>query len=116
MFMNRRTVHRGVAALGAVAALVGTAAPALADDPPPNCTAADLAGVLTGVSASMTAYLYSHPDVNDFYTSLKGKPRDEQRAAVQAYFDANPQEAAEVRAIRAPSVEFRDRCDVELPD
>jgi heme-binding protein len=114
--MNRRTLRHGLAVIGAVAALVGTAAPAAADDPAPNCTAADLAGVLTGVSASMTAYLFSHPDVNDFYTSLKGKSRDEQREAVQAYFDANPQTAAEVRAIRAPSVEFRDRCDAELPE
>ena len=111
-----RGLVRGVAALG-VAVSLATAAPAAADEPPPpNCTAADLAGVLTGVSASMTAYLFSHPDVNDFYTSLKGKSRDEQRQAVQTYFDANPQTAAEVRAIRAPSVEFRDRCDAELPE
>ena len=110
--MNRGTVRRGIAALGAATALVATAAPAAADDPAPNCTAADLAGVLTGVSAAVSAYLYTHPDVNDFYTGLKGMPRDEQREAVQAYFDANPQAEADLRGIRAPATEFRERCDL----
>ena len=50
------------------------AAPAWAD--PPNCTAADLAGVAAGVSAATSAYLFTHPDVNDFVTGLKGQPRD----------------------------------------
>ncbi|OBA88485.1 hypothetical protein A5662_25160 [Mycobacteriaceae bacterium 1482268.1] len=105
---------RGIAAFGAVAALV-TAVPANAEPAPPNCSAADLAGVMTGVSAAMSTYLFSHPDVNAFFTDLKGKPRDEQRQAVQDYIDANPQVGADLRGIRAPALEFRDRCDVELP-
>ena len=115
MSFNRCLV-RAAAALGAVVSLA-TAAPAAADEPPPpNCTAGDLAGVMTGVSAGMSAYLLTHPDVNAFFTDLKGKPRDEQRQAVQDYIDANPQVGADLRGIRAPSVEFRDRCDVELPE
>jgi len=43
------------------ATLVGTATPAAAD--PPNCTAADLAGVMSGVSAGTSSYLFTHPDV-----------------------------------------------------
>ncbi len=116
-FKQRRLVC-GASALAA-AALLATAAPAAADDPPPppppNCTAADLAGVLTGVSAAMSAYLFSHPDVNAFFTDLKGLPRDQQRQHLQDYLNANPQVEAEVRAIRQPSLDFRDRCDVELP-
>jgi hemophore-related protein len=113
--LNQR-LARGVAVLGAVVSLA-TAAPAAADEPaPPNCTAGDFAGVMTGVSAAMSAYLLTHPDVNAFFTDLKGKPRDEQRQAVQDYIDANPQVGAELRGIRAPAVEFRDRCDVELPE
>ena len=49
---------------------------------PPNCTAADLAGVASGVSASTSAYLFTHPDVNWFFTSLEGLPRDEVRDEV----------------------------------
>lgn len=115
MATKQRRLMSGVAALGA-AVLLATAAPAAADDPaPPNCTAADLAGVLTGVSAAMSAYLFTHPDVNMFFTDLKGLPRDEQRQHLQDYLNANPQVEAEVRGIRQPSMDFRDRCDVELP-
>ena len=52
-------------------AMLGTSATAAAD--PPNCTAADLAGVMSGVSAGTSVYLFTHPDVNNFFTSLKGK-------------------------------------------
>ena len=84
-------------------------------NPRPNCTAADLAGVLTGVSAALSAYLFTHPDVNDFYTDLKGMPRDQQRDAVQTYFDAHPQMEADLEGIRGACERFRDSCDVELP-
>src|SRR5690348_11740304 len=42
----------------------------------PNCTAADLAQVSSGVAAATSAYLFTHPDVNAYFTSLKGQPRD----------------------------------------
>ena len=43
-----------------------------------------------GVSASTSAYLFTHPDVNWFFTSLEGQPRDEIRDEVQDYLNANP--------------------------
>ncbi len=97
-----------IAAAGATV-LVGTAAPALAD-PPPNCTAADLAGITAGVSASTSAYLFTHPDVNEFFTGLKGQDRDVKRERVRAYLDANPQVQADFQGIRQPLQDFRDRC------
>ena len=45
--------------------------------PLPNCTAADLAQVSAGVAAATSAYLFSHPDVNAYFTSLKGQPRSD---------------------------------------
>ena len=77
---------------------------------PPNCTAADLAGVAAGVSASTSAYLFTHPDVNWFFTSLEGQPRDEVRDEVQTYLDANPQVKAELTGIRQPLVDLKNRC------
>ena len=114
MSTEHRRLQYGVSALGA-AILLTTAAPAAAEPAPPNCTAADLAGVMTGVSAAMSTYLFTHPDVNAFFTDLKGMPREQQRQAVQDYIDANPQVGADLRGIRGPSLEFRDRCEVELP-
>ena len=96
------------------AMLVGTAATAAAD--PPNCTAADLAGVMSGVNAGMSAYLFTHPDVNAFFTGLKGKPRDEMQTDVQAYLDANQQVRDEITAVRQPAADFRDRCSAPIPD
>jgi hemophore-related protein len=96
------------------ATLIGTAATAAAD--PPNCTAADLAGVMSGVSAETSSYLFTHPDVNGFFTGLKGQDRDQMRTAIQAYMDANPQVRDELRAVRQPATDFRDRCNAPMPD
>lgn len=103
-----------VAGVVAGAALVGTAATAAAD--PPNCTAADLAGVMSGVSAGTSTYLFTHPEVNAFFTGLKGKPRDEMRTEIEAYFQANPQVSDELRGVRQAAADFRDRCNAPMPD
>jgi hemophore-related protein len=102
--------------LVAGAMLVGAAATAAAEPPPgpgpPPCTAAELALVMSGVSFDTANDLTTHPDVNNYFTSLKGQPRDQIQDQVQNYLDANPQVGADLRAIRQPSVDFRNRCGV----
>jgi heme-binding protein len=110
-----RRVVAGVLGAGAIggAMLFGAIPSAMADDPalnPPNCTAADLAGVAAGVSASTSAYLFTHPDVNWFFTSLEGLPRDEVRTQVTDYLNQHPQVKAELTGIRQPLVDLKDRC------
>jgi hemophore-related protein len=93
--------------------LFGTIPSAMADDPalnPPNCTAADLAGVSSGVSASTSGYLFTHPDVNWFFTSLEGLPRDQVRTEVKNYLDGNPGVKADLTGIRQPLVDLKNRC------
>ena len=102
------------AAVGACGALVAVAVPAQAQ-PAPNCTAADLAGIATGVSAATSAYLFTHPPVNDFFTSLLDKDPEQKKTAVIDYMDANPQIEADLRGIRQPMVDFRQRCLYERP-
>ncbi|WP_328350024.1 heme-binding protein [Mycobacterium sp. NBC_00419] len=114
MLISARLARRAVVgAIGAGAAagaiLVGTAPLALAD-PPPNCTAADLAGVSAGVSAATSAYLFTHPDVNAFFTGLEGAPRDTIRTEVQKYLDYNPSVKADLQGIRQPLVDLKNRC------
>lgn len=103
------SIGAGGLLVGAGAA-IATAEPLPPPPPPPNCTAADLAGVSTGVTAATSAYLFTHPDVNAFFTSLKGLPREELRARVQEYADTHPQVRAELQGIRQPMVDFRNRC------
>lgn len=107
--MSRKPfTRRMLAAVGGGALLFSSAVSAHAS--PPNCMSADLAAVLSGVTAATSVYLFTHPPVNDFMTSLKDMPVEEQRAAMRAYAEANPQVKAELQAIRQPAVDFRNRC------
>lgn len=111
---GRRAVA-GVWGIGVVAgAMTGVtlfgALPSAQADEPPNCTAADLAGVAAGVSASTSAYLFTHPDVNAFFTGLKGQSREQTGAKVKAYFDQNPTVRDEMRGIRQPLTDLKARC------
>ena len=99
-----------IAAIGSGAVLLGASAPVHAQPPPPNCTAADLAGIMSGVTAATSAYLFSHPPVNDFFTNLGKVPNDQKRAALTSYLDANPQVQADLSGIRQPAKDFRARC------
>ena len=113
MLLNARLARRavvGAIGTGAVAGAMFAAAPSALADPPPNCTAGDMAQVRSGVSAGTSAYLFTHPWVNDFFTSLQGQPRDQIRTQVQDYLAANPREQAEIQAIRQPLVDLRNRC------
>lgn len=110
-----RRVVAGAMGAGAIAGAMtfGAIPSAMADDPalnPPNCTAADLAGVAAGVSAATSAYLFTHPDVNWFFTSLEGLPRDEVRTEVADYLADNPSVKADLTGIRQPLVDLKNRC------
>jgi heme-binding protein len=104
-----RLFGSAVVAGAAVLALSATASA----DPPPNCTAGDRSQVAAGVHASMSVYLFTHPDINAFFTSLKGQPIDQIQTQVQDYLDGNPQARDEIQAIRQPLRDFRDRCGIE---
>ncbi|AHC23310.1 MULTISPECIES: heme-binding protein [Actinomycetes] len=113
MLLNARRAVVGILGAGAVtgAALLGAAPSAFAEPvPPPNCTAADLAGVQSGVSAATSAYLFTRPQVNEFFTSLHGLPHDQIEQKVNDYFNANPQIGAELKNIRKPLQDVRLRC------
>ena len=101
----------GAIGAGAVAGALFAVAPSASAAP--NCTAADLAGVASGVSAATSAYLFTHPDVNAFFTGLEGTPRDDLRAQIDQYANANPQVKADLQTIRQPLVDMRARCGGE---
>jgi heme-binding protein len=125
MLLPSLTARRAVAGLigtGAMAGamLFGGAAPALAQPTPtptpaaplpPGCTAGDLAQVSAGVASATADYMFSHPDVNAFFTSLRGQPLDEIRGDVQTYFNDHPQAQSDLTTIRQPLTDLRNRCE-----
>jgi hemophore-related protein len=79
--------------------------------PAPGCTAADLAQASGTVGTAMSGYLFSHPDVNNFFTGLRGLPNEEIHGDVQKYMNANPQVESEINGIRQPVTDLQNRCD-----
>lgn len=114
MLLSARTARRAVAGAVGSGALAGAmlfgALPTAMAEEPPNCTAADLAFVAAGVSKATSDYLFSHPDVNYFFTSLEGKTRDQVRTEVDKYMNANPIARGELTGIRQPLVDIKNRC------
>ncbi|MFZ0713490.1 heme-binding protein [Mycobacterium sp.] len=113
-FMSRRVVVSAVGAGVIAGTVVSSGAGIAAADPtprPPNCSAADVAGVAASVATSLTTYLFTHPDVNGFYTGLQDQPKDQIGGQVQNYFSNNPQEEAELEGIRQPLTDIRERCN-----
>ena len=111
--MSRRLVIGAIGAGALTGTLLCASAGTATADPaarPPNCTAADVASVATGVAAALSTYLFTHPDVNGFYTGLQDRPKDQVRDDVQNYFSANPQEEADLEGIRQPLTDIRQRC------
>ena len=127
MMLSKRAMRSAlVGAIGtsamAGAMLFGGASLAFADptpEPPPpapaapapGCTAADLAQASGTVGTAMAGYLFSHPDVNDFFTGLRGQPNEEIRGDVKNYMNAHPQVESETNGIRQPVTDLSDRCD-----
>ena len=109
-----RRVVVGAIGAGAVTGtlLCATAGTAAADPPPrpPNCTAADVAGVAAGVGGGALDLPVHSPGLNGFYTDLQDRPKDQIRDDVQNYFNANPQEQADLENIRQPMTDIRQRC------
>jgi hemophore-related protein len=120
MTIDTRRLLAALAGTGAIAiAMFGQIPSAAADPdappPPPNCTAADMEGVRMGVQAATSAYLFTHPDVNAFFTSMAGVPRAQVLQRVKAYMAANPDVQSDITGIRQPLVDIKNRCGGTLP-
>jgi len=108
IFVARRAA---AAVLGAGAVLIAGAATAVAD-PAPGCTAGDITAVESQVAAGMSAYFFTHPDVNAFFSSVQGLPKADAASQAKAYLAANPQVQNEIAGIRGPVFDLRSRCNI----
>ena len=114
MLFSLRSSHcLAACAIGAGVALFGAVPSALADPPPPpapGCSAGDFEQVTAEVAAATSAYFFTHPDVNAFFSTLKGQPRDQVRSEVRTYLDNNPQAKSDLEGIRQPLRDMKARC------
>jgi heme-binding protein len=109
--LTRRRAIASAISTGAIAsAMLLCGVPSALADPAPGCTAADFDQVAANVKAAKAAYLFQHPDVNTFFTGLKGQPKDQRRTQVENYLTANPQTKTELAAIRQPIIDLKNRC------
>jgi hemophore-related protein len=111
----RRLVGGALLAGGLIGAtLLGNLPSAFAnEDPalnPPDCSAADLEGVKSGVDAATSAYLFSHPDYNWFVTSLEGLPKDKVSKEMKDYLNVHPDTKNDITGIRQPLLDLKNRC------
>lgn len=110
----RRTVIAMIGAGAITGGMIVSAIPsALADPPPPpapGCSAADFEQVTSQVSAATADYLFTHPDANAFFSTLKGRPKDQTRGQVETYLNANPQTKSDLAGIRQPLRDMKARC------
>lgn len=100
-----------VAVIGSAAVLSAGAALAAADTAP-GCSAGDITAVEGQVATALSAYLFTHPDVNTFFSSVQGLPKADAFSQTNAYLAANPQTQAEINAIRGPVFDLRNRCNI----
>ncbi len=108
MLVARRAA---AAVLGAGAVLIAGAATAVAD-PAPGCTAADITAVEGQVATAMSAYFFTHPDVNALFSSVQGLSKADAASKTKAFLTANPQVQNEINAIRGPVFDLRQRCGI----
>jgi hemophore-related protein len=111
---SRKTTFAMLAAGVACAVLAiptATAAPAPAVD---DCSAAGLSSTISSVTKSLSDYFAAHPDVNQALIDATRQPPYVAVGQFDGFFDEHPQEADEIRAIKAPLGEFQNRCGLQV--
>jgi len=115
--ISRRTAALAIGTGAIVSAILMGGAPAALADPPapppppaPGCSAADFEQLRSQVAGATAGYMFTHPDVNAFFSSLKGQPRDQMRNEVKNYMASNPQVQSDLAGIRQPLRDMKARC------
>ncbi len=88
-----------------------TAVPAAAAD---GCTAAALSSTINSVTGALSTYFEKNPDVNAALLEATRQPAFVAVGQMDGYFADHPQQADEVRAIKAPLNDFQNRCGLQV--
>ncbi|MFZ0834787.1 MAG: hemophore, partial [Mycobacterium sp.] len=97
---------------GGVAAAVVTGPSATAANDP--CAASEIARTIGTVATNTGAYLDSHSATNAALTAAAQQQGPQALAAVNTYFDANPQAGKDLQAIQQPLTGLSGRCRLPI--
>ncbi|TGD84126.1 hemophore-related protein [Mycolicibacterium sp. CH28] len=108
--------------LAAGAACAAVSIPSAAADPAPvpapasatDCTAAGLSSTISSVTKNLSDYFAVHPDANQALIDATRQSAFGAIGAFNSYFTEHPDEANDIRALKAPLVDFQDRCGMQV--
>ena len=79
-----------------------------------GCTAAGLSSTINSVTGALSKYFEKNPDVNAALLDATRQPAFVAVGQMDSYFADHPQQADEVRAIKAPLNDFQNRCGLQV--
>lgn len=116
MFVRRAVL--AVLAAGAAGAAVSipsaAADPTPAPEPASDCSAATLSATISSVTKNLSDYFAVHPDANQALIDATRQPAFSAIGAFNGYFNDHPDQANDIRAIKAPLVDFQNRCGLQV--
>jgi hemophore-related protein len=104
-------------AAGAVVSMpsaVADPAPAPAPAAATDCSAAGLSATISSVTKNLSDYFAVHPDANEALLDATRQSAFSAVGAFNTYFNDHPDQANDIRAIKAPLVDFKDRCGLQV--
>ncbi len=120
--MSVRHAVLAVLAASAVGAVVSI--PSAVADPTPtpspvpaaesDCTAAGLSATISSVTKNLSDYFAVHPDANQALIDATRQSAFGAIGAFNSYFNDHPDQADEIRAIKAPLIDFQNRCGLQV--
>jgi len=108
-----RRVVLSVLAAGAVCAVSMPSASA-EPAPAPDCTAAGLSSTISSVTKNLSDYFAVHPDANQALIDATRQSGFSAIGAFNSYFNDHPDQANDIRAIKAPLVDFQNQCGLQV--
>ncbi|MEC3952173.1 hemophore-related protein [Nocardia sp. CDC153] len=106
--MKRPLAATLIAAAGA--ATIALAIPGTASADTPTCGPAAAAAARADSAPKVAAYLAAHPDVAAELAKVKSLPKDQRRAELKSWRQANPQEAQDLKSAHQSVIDYHKAC------
>lgn len=110
----RRAVLGVLGAAAACAVSMPSAYAEPAPAPAPDCSAAGLSSTISSVTKNLSDYFVAHPDANQALLDATRQSAFGAIGAFNSYFNDHPDEANDIRAIKAPLVDFQNQCGMQV--